>query len=71
MVRSERESTNKIARFAVLKLPIPATSNASESKKKTPAQSLRGLFTDDYVLSKMQMAGTSPAIMTSIQFAAY
>jgi hypothetical protein len=33
MVRSERESTNKIARFAVLKLPIPAISNASESKK--------------------------------------
>jgi hypothetical protein len=30
-----------------LKRPIPAISNAPESKKQTPAQSLRGLFTDD------------------------
>jgi hypothetical protein len=48
MVRSERESTNEIARFWVLKLPIPAISNASASEKQTPAQSLRALFTDDY-----------------------
>src|SRR5947207_8970980 len=30
-----------------LKLQIPAISNASTSEKQTPAQSLRGLFTDD------------------------
>jgi hypothetical protein len=46
-VRSERESTNEIARFGVLKLPIPAISNASASEKQTSAQSLRDLFTDD------------------------
>jgi hypothetical protein len=49
MVRSERESTNEIARFGGLKLPIPAISNAPESEKQTPAQSLRGLFTDDEI----------------------
>jgi hypothetical protein len=43
----ERESTNEIARFGVLKLPIPAISNPSASGKQTPDQSLRGLFTDD------------------------
>jgi hypothetical protein len=48
MVRRERESTNQIARFGVLKLPIPAISNASAAEKQTPAQSLRALFTDDY-----------------------
>ena len=47
MVRSERESKNKIARFGGLKPPIPAISNVSASEKQTPAQSLRGLFTDD------------------------
>jgi hypothetical protein len=47
MVRSERESTNEIARFGVLKLQILAISNAPASEKQTPAQSLRGLFTDD------------------------
>jgi hypothetical protein len=47
MVRGERESTNEIARFGGLKLPIPAISNVSEAEKQTPAQSLRGLFTDD------------------------
>jgi hypothetical protein len=46
-VRSERESTNEIARFGVLKLPIPAISNPSASGKQTPDQSLRGFFTDD------------------------
>jgi hypothetical protein len=51
MVRRERESKNEIARFGVLKLPIPAISNVSASEKQTPAQSLRGLFTDDYALS--------------------
>jgi hypothetical protein len=51
MVRSERESTNEIARFGGLKLPIPAISNASESEKQTPTQSLRGLFTDDSIIS--------------------
>src|SRR3954447_18444376 len=49
MVRSERESTNEIARFWLLKLPIPAISNASPAEKQTPAQSLRGLFTDDVI----------------------
>src|SRR6185312_9191356 len=39
---------NEFARFAVLKLPIPAISNASASGKKTHAQSLRAFFTDDY-----------------------
>jgi hypothetical protein len=48
MVRRERESTNQIARFGGLKLPIPAISNASAAEKQTPDQSLRGLFTDDY-----------------------
>jgi hypothetical protein len=47
MVRSERESTNEIARFGLLKLQIPAISNALASEKQTPAQSLRALFTDD------------------------
>jgi hypothetical protein len=48
MVRSERESTNQIARFWGIKLPIPAISNAFPAGKQTPAQSLRGLFTDDF-----------------------
>ena len=47
MVRSERESTNEIARFGRFRLRIPAISSASESEKQTPAQSLSGLFTDD------------------------
>jgi hypothetical protein len=47
MARSKRESTNEIAGFEGLKRPIPAISNAPESKKQTPAQSLRALFTDD------------------------
>jgi hypothetical protein len=47
MIRSERESTNQIARFGGLKLPFPAISNASAAEKQNPAQSLRGLFTDD------------------------
>src|SRR5579859_6884797 len=38
---------NEIARFGVLKLPIPAISNAASSEKKTLPQSLRALFTDD------------------------
>src|SRR6202051_4737737 len=41
------QSTNEIARFGVLKLPIPAISNPSASGKQTPDQSLRGLFTED------------------------
>jgi hypothetical protein len=32
MVRSERESTNEIASFGILKLPFPAISNASASE---------------------------------------
>src|SRR5215218_7515005 len=48
MVRKERESKNEIARFGGLKPQIPAISNAAESEKQTLAQSLRGLFTDDY-----------------------
>jgi hypothetical protein len=50
MVHSERESKNEIARFGALKLPIPAISNASASEKQTPAQSLRALFTDDFMV---------------------
>jgi len=48
MVRKERESKNEIAGFGGLKPPIPAISNASESEKQTPAQSVRALFTDDW-----------------------
>src|SRR5271168_1971126 len=49
MVHSGWESTNEIARFGLLKSQIPAISNASESEKQTPVQSLSGLFTDDYL----------------------
>jgi hypothetical protein len=55
MIRSERESTNQIARFGGLKLPFPAISNASAAEKQNPAQSLRGLFTDDYISFKGRM----------------
>lgn len=48
IVRGQRESTNEIAGFGGLNLPIPATSNAHLSEKQTPAQPLRALFTDDY-----------------------
>jgi hypothetical protein len=48
-LRSERESTNEIARFAGLKLLIPAIPNAAATEKQTPDQTLRGLFTDDYL----------------------
>src|SRR5437762_13928769 len=51
MVHRERESKNEIARFGLLKPPIPAISNASVSEKQTPTQSLRTLFTDDYLIS--------------------
>jgi hypothetical protein len=50
MVRSERESTMKIARFGGLKPLIPAISNAAATGKLTPAQSLRALFTDDAIV---------------------
>jgi hypothetical protein len=43
------QSANEIARFGVLKLPIPTTSNHSASEKQTPAQALTGLFTVDCV----------------------
>jgi hypothetical protein len=49
-LRSERESTNEIARFAGLKLLIPAIPNAAATEKQTPDQTLRGLFTDDQIL---------------------
>jgi hypothetical protein len=49
MIRSERESSNEIARFRGLKLPIPAISNAAAFEKQTPTQSLRDLFTDDFL----------------------
>jgi hypothetical protein len=42
----------KIARFGGLKPPIPAISNAAASEKQILAQSLRGLFTGDYIASK-------------------
>lgn len=48
-VRKERESKNEIAGFGGLKPQIPAISNAVVSEKQTPAHSLRGLFTDDYL----------------------
>jgi hypothetical protein len=47
MVHIEWESTIEIARFEVPELPIPAISNAFVSEKQTPAQSLKGLFTDN------------------------
>jgi hypothetical protein len=47
MGRKERESKSEIAGFGGLNLPFPAISNRPESEKKTPAQSLRTLFTDD------------------------
>jgi hypothetical protein len=49
MVRGERESINEIASFGLIKHQIPAISNASASEKQTPAQSLRGLFTEDWI----------------------
>ena len=67
MVRSERESTNQIARFGGLKLQIPAISNASAAEKQTPAQSLRGLFTDDYVLENgtVVLEGTGADLLSN------
>jgi hypothetical protein len=52
MLRRQRESKNEIARFGGLKPQIPAISNAATSEKQTPAQSLRGLFTDDYLVER-------------------
>jgi hypothetical protein len=49
MGRKERESKSEIAGFGGLNLPFPAISNRPESEKKTPAQSLRTLFTDDQI----------------------
>jgi hypothetical protein len=49
MVRRERESKNEIARFGRLKPQIPANSNAPAFEKQNPAQSLRALFTDDWI----------------------
>jgi hypothetical protein len=49
MACRERESKNEIAGFGQLKRPIPAISNADASEKQNPVQSVRGLFTDDYV----------------------
>jgi hypothetical protein len=49
MVRRERESKSEIAGFGGFNLPFPAISNRLESEKETPAQSLRTLFTDDYL----------------------
>jgi hypothetical protein len=60
MVRRERESTNQIARFGTPKLPIPAISNASPAEKQTPAQSLRGLFTDDELVNATEAINPSP-----------
>jgi hypothetical protein len=52
MVRRERESKSEIAGFGGFNLPFPAISNRLESEKETPAQSLRTLFTDDYLPRK-------------------
>jgi hypothetical protein len=49
MGRRERESKSEIAGFGGFNLPFPAISNRLESEKETPAQSLRTLFTDDYL----------------------
>jgi hypothetical protein len=38
---------NEIARFRAIEPTIPAISNAAASEKQNPAQSLKGLFTDD------------------------
>jgi hypothetical protein len=58
MACRERESKNEIAGFGVLKLPIPAISNADASEKQNPVQSVRGLFTDDF----LTRAGLHPRI---------
>jgi hypothetical protein len=63
MIRSERESTNEIARFWGLKRPIPAISNASAAEKQTPTQPLRGLFTDDWRLPVFPYEQTSSALV--------
>jgi hypothetical protein len=52
MACRERESKNEIAGFGVLKLPILAISSAAASEKQNPAQSVRGLFTDDELLAQ-------------------
>jgi hypothetical protein len=49
MVRSERKSTNEIASFGDLKLPIPAISNAVAIEKQPPDQPVGGLFTGDFL----------------------
>jgi hypothetical protein len=54
MVRRERESKSEIAGFGGFNLPFPAISNRLESEKETPAQSLRTLFTDDYLVALMR-----------------
>jgi hypothetical protein len=59
MVHRERESKNEIARFGLLKPPIPAISNASVSEKQTPAQSLRALFTDDRARAEAKVCTAS------------
>jgi hypothetical protein len=70
MARSKRESTNEIAGFEGLKRPIPAISNAPESKKQTPAQSLRALFTDDEVGAVVAPRNVVIPAKADIQYAA-
>lgn len=41
------QSTNEIAGFGRLEPLIPTISDATATRKQTPAQSLRALFTDD------------------------
>lgn len=41
------DSTNEIAEFGGLDLPIPAIANARLSEKQNPIQPLRALFTGD------------------------
>src|SRR6478752_3957403 len=52
---AEIRTQTKIARFGGLKPPIPAISNAAATGKMTPAQSLRALFTDDFVPSNKKV----------------
>src|SRR4051812_45845612 len=64
MVRRERESKSEIAGFGGFNLPFPAISNRLESEKETPAQSLKTLFTDDFLPSgsTARRPETSPSL---------
>ena len=67
MVRRERESKSEIAGFGGFNLPFPAISNRLESEKETPAQSLRTLFTDDYLFRSVDDREMSQALTKFIE----